>query len=245
MPRIVAFISQKGGVGKTTLTMHCAYRAAETGRSVLLVDLDTQGNATTALLPDRVDLLHLRGGAADLFNKPLQELEPIRARNIDLLWGHQYLDGLLPDAASVMRLRPALGTLPYDFVLIDTPPAIGPRQIFPLLLANVAVIPIEPNAFALQGLALTLPTIELVKQTNPSIRFRIVINKLQRSSGSQKRYLKALADRSGGQILEPHLTLRVAVGDALASGSPVWSYRGTDAHLAQAWRGLCDTILGL
>lgn len=127
--RVLALISQKGGVGKTTLALHLAFRAAESC-SVLIVDMDTQGNATSTLLGDEgMHYLHTRGGASDLFEKPLAEIVPLPTRHprISLLWGHQHLDAVKPALSDVVRLRPALAALPYDFLIFDTPPALGPR----------------------------------------------------------------------------------------------------------------------
>src|SRR4029079_37609 len=101
--RVLALISQKGGVGKTTLALHLAFRAAESC-SVLLVDMDTQGNATSTLLgDDAMTYLHRRGGASDLFEKPLSEVTPLATRHpkIRLLWGHQHLDDIKPQLADV------------------------------------------------------------------------------------------------------------------------------------------------
>jgi len=248
--RVLALISQKGGVGKTTLALHLAFRAAESC-SVLLVDMDTQGNATSTLLGDgAMTYLHRRGGASDLFEKPLSEVAPLATRHpkIRLLWGHQHLDDVKPQLADVVRLRPALAGLPYDVVIFDTPPALGPRQIAPLLLAQKAVIPFEPNPYAVQGLTLTLPTIEQVRRSNPGLDFQIVINKYQRRSKSQAAHILSLAQAAGplgAHILEPHLTLRVAVQDALAGGVPVWAFRTADRRLRADWQRLSETLLGL
>ena len=248
--RVLALISQKGGVGKTTLALHLAFRAAETC-SVLVIDMDTQGNATSTLLGDEgLRYLHTRGGAADLFEKPLAEIAPLPTRHprISLLWGHQHLDDVKPALADVVRLRPALASLPYDVVIFDTPPALGPRQIAPLLLAQKVVIPFEPNPYAVQGLALTLPTIEQVRRSNPGLDFQLVINKYQRRSKSQAAHILALAQAAGPlgpRILEPHLTLRVAVQDALAGGVPVWAFRSADRKLRTDWQNLASTLLGL
>jgi chromosome partitioning protein len=248
--RVLALISQKGGVGKTTLALHLAFRAAESG-SVLVIDMDTQGNATSTLLGDAaMGYLHTRGGASDLFEKPLTEIVPLPTRNsrISLLWGHQHLDDVKPALSDVVRLRPGLASLPYNVVIFDTPPALGIRQIAPLLLAQKVVIPFEPNPYAVQGLALTLPTIEQVRPSNPGLDFQLVINKYQRTSKSQAAHIRSLAEAagpSGPRLLEPHLTLRVAVQDALAAGGPVWGFRTADRRLRADWRSLCGALLGL
>src|SRR5436853_624719 len=120
---VIAQINQKGGVGKTTLGFHLAHRARELGRRTLVVDLESQGNLSTALW-SRSDLLNQTGGADRLFTATEASevvITPI-ADNLDLLHGHRRLDSIEGDfnpreAASAQRSL--LRSLPYDVVILD------------------------------------------------------------------------------------------------------------------------------
>ena len=86
------------------------------------------------------------------------------------------------------------------------------------------------------------------RRSNPGLDFQIVINKYQRRSKSQAAHILSLAQAAGplgARILEPHLTLRVAVQDALAGGVPVWAFRSADRRLRADWQRLSETLLGI
>ena len=151
--RILTAINQKGGVGKTTLAVHIALAGRDAGLSVLLIDFDTQGSASVILTRD-LSIADTPGGAEKLFSDP-ENLEPIQTPfEVDLLHGHQHLDRVdrefsLEDARA---LRGVLRDLPFDLVVIDTPPAVGTRHLAPLLWSDLALTPLEPTSSSLQGL---------------------------------------------------------------------------------------------
>ncbi|HBL26187.1 MAG TPA: hypothetical protein DD490_05055 [Acidobacteria bacterium] len=240
-PRILAVTNQKGGVGKTTLTFHLAVRAAEEGHRVLLVDFDAQGNASTALLGSLPPTLRSHEGAAEVFLA--KEIHPLPTpAGVDLLPGHQHLDGVdaFPFEDTPERLGFLLG-LPYDFILFDTPPSVGLRNLAPLLWADRVFIPIEPNSFAAAGLANTLDTIVDVRATNPRLAFTILINRLIPNSSQQRAHIASLSGLA--PIYSPYLANRVAVGGALDQCLPVWKYKRADPRLRHLWRALCGDLL--
>lgn len=239
--RIVTVTNQKGGVGKTTLACHLALAGVETGRRTLLVDLDTQGNAST-MLARSTGIAHVPGGSAALFSET--EPAPLATdTGVDLLHGHQRLDEVdqrvaLAEAAGI---RERLLALPYDLVVVDTPPALGLRHLGPQVWADLVVTPLEPNSFSLLALSQTLAAIEEIRALRPSLQNRILINRFNKSSGQQNRYIAALAEHV--ELTTPYLTLRVAVSDALDEGAPVWRFRRADRETRDTWKNLCGELI--
>ena len=239
--RIVTVTNQKGGVGKTTLACHLALAGVEKGRRTLLVDLDTQGNAST-MLARSAGIAHRPGGSAALFSEAA--LAPLATETgVDLLHGHQRLDEVdqrvaLAEAAGI---REKLLALPYDLVVVDTPPALGLRHLGPQVWADVVVTPLEPNSFSLLALSQTLAAIEEIRSLRPSLQNRILINRFNKSSGQQNRYIAALAEHV--ELTTPYLTLRVAVSDALDEGAPVWRFRRADRETRDTWKNLCGDLI--
>lgn len=243
-PRLISVTSQKGGVGKTTLTLHLVHRAVELGYRTLLVDLDTQANATTALTRD-FSYLATRGGAANLFAATAAEtLRPIHVSpNLHLLHGHQYLDAVdaqIQPAPVVASLKPLLLSLPYDRILIDTPPGMSQRQLASLLVADLVLIPLEPGSFGVAGLTLTLSTVRQARHLNPSLQYRAVVN-LLRPGKAQRRRLDEI--RRHVALREPAFTFRSAVSEAIDEGIPVWRHRRADRALRQLWLDFASEVV--
>lgn len=242
--KILTVANQKGGVGKTTFSCHFALWARDQGRRTLLVDLDTQGNASSILTGD-VGVAQEPGGSAALFD-PDAALEPRTTRTgVDLLHGHQHLDAVDSrlELDETLRLRKRLRALPYERVVIDTPPAIGLRYLAPFFWSDAVVTPLEPNAFGVQGLAQTLAALPAILEVNRRLESRVAINRHIKNSGRQCAYLaeiEAALEGTGIPLLKPYLTQRVAVADALDRGLPVWSYYRADRELREAWRSFCE-----
>ena len=145
------------------------------------------------------------------------------------------------DLADSRRVRDRLRALPYDLVVIDTPPAIGLRHLGPQVWADLVVTPLEPNSFSLLALGQTLATIEEIRSIRPGLENRILINRFTRSSGQQNRYIALLGEHV--PLTRPFLTLRVAVSDALDEGVPVWRFRRADRETRETWMELCGGLI--
>lgn len=170
MSKIVAFVNQKGGVGKTTSTINVARCLAELGKKVLLVDLDPQGNASSGLGIDP------RGLEKNLYHAMIGTATP---RDIVLSTGTEHLH-IIPAAqdlagaeiemvhidAREFRLYSVLRQLRpfYDYILIDSPPSLGLLTVNGLVASDEVVIPVQTEYYALEGLSQLLGTIELVKE---------------------------------------------------------------------------------
>ncbi len=242
---VIAQINQKGGVGKTTLGFHLAHRARELGQRTLVVDLDSQGNLSTAL-SGRADLLNQTGGADLLFTaaEPSGVVPTPITDRLDLLHGHRRLDSVEGDfnpheaAAAQRRL---LRSLPYDVVILDTPPTIGKRMVAAMLWTDLTLIPIEPAAFSVAGLVSTLELLGSARAFNPGLLYRVVVNRFNRGSKAQKARIDQIAERV--EVPPPYFTQRSAVAEAVELGLPVWRYPRADKALRELWSGFAQEVL--
>lgn len=173
--RIVTFVNQKGGVGKTTTAVNTAAALARKGQRVLLVDLDPQSNATSACGIDGTD----RDGVYDMI---LDEMPgercvvPVEGENFALVPSNPALAGaeveLVPLMARERRLTNALAPMreAYDWILVDCPPSLGLLTINALTAADRVVVPVQCEYMALEGLSRLMDTLELVRRNlNPGL----------------------------------------------------------------------------
>lgn len=242
-PHILAVLNQKGGVGKTTLVCHLAHAAAQAGRRVLVIDFDTQRNATLTLAGHLPEAPLHTADAIFTIRAPgeLQALATdikgiyLLPASVDLDWIDAKLS--IADAAEQTDL---VRGLDFDLIIFDTPPALGVRLLAPLLWADRAIVPVEPNEYSTLGLAQTLQSISLAEQHNPSLQQVLLFNKHNASSRSHCEFIQQLS-----QVANFHpsiLTNRVAVGNALAHRRPVWDYSGADPRLRKVWFDLCTEL---
>ena len=239
--KILTVTNQKGGVGKTALALHLGLAGRERGMRVLVIDLDTQGNASITLA-QRADLPLREGGSGNLFSGDHLEILDTPS-GIALLHGHQKLDAIdvsytLPEALSI---RDTIRALPFDLVVIDTPPAIGLRHVSPMVWCDHCLTPLEPNGYSVAGLTQTLRTLTFARNLNPGLKTHAIINRHIRRSKSHREYIEQITTRV--QLATPYLSLRVAVADALDSGMPVWRFRRAAKETREQWRALCGGFL--
>ena len=173
---VVAFVSQKGGVGKTTSAVNIAASLAGAGQRVLLVDIDPQGNATSSLGVDRAELdltiYDALTGDADLSECRVTDVRD----SVDLVPASPMLAGAeieLVDAdRRERRLADALEPIlrDYDVILIDSPPSLGLLTVNALTAAGSVVIPVQCEYLALEGVSQVLATIDLIRKgLNPDL----------------------------------------------------------------------------
>ena len=173
--RIVTFVNQKGGVGKTTTAVNVAAALGRRGQRVLLIDLDPQANATSASGVD--------GSAREgIYEMLIDEVDPptcvvdVEGEHFRLVPASPALAGaeveLVPVLARERRLSNALAALrpSYDWILIDCPPSLGLLTINALTAATNVVIPVQCEYMALEGLSRLMDTLELVRRNlNPNL----------------------------------------------------------------------------
>ncbi len=175
MGRIIAFANQKGGVGKTTTAINLASRLASRGLSILLADLDPQGNVSTGLGIDKDRLtqtiydcmVHDHFADEIIVPGPVEHLD-ILPSNTNLAGAQVELidESFFKDDMKFTRLRRLLIPLKerYDFIIIDCPPSLGILTLNALVAADGVIIPLQCEFYALEGLRLIQHTVSMVKQ---------------------------------------------------------------------------------
>jgi chromosome partitioning protein len=258
MATVIAVANQKGGVGKTTTTANLGAALALRGKRVLLVDLDPQGNLTSAfglekdvqhtvaesLLDRRIPLpvvsvancaAHGPGSAQHLASA--QPLSVVPA-SVGLASAEAQLMNKL---GRELRLRDQLLSVDaqYDFVMIDTPPSLGVLTINALVAATRVIIPTEARFFSLQGLQMLEESIEEILYLNPRLEvLGILLSKVDRRLKEERQVADYLRQRWGVRVFATEVGTNSKILEAGSAGTSVFHYvgaeRAVDTYLALA-----------
>ena len=246
MPRVLAVVNQKGGVGKTTTTVNLAAALAQAGRRVLLVDVDPQGNATMGSGIDKRTL------ARTVYHAllGLGELSGIRVRaergGYDLVPANRELAGaeveLVELPARETRLKAALERVAadYDYILIDCPPSLSLLTVNALAAAHRVLIPMQCEYYALEGLSDLVGTIKRVRANlNPALDIAGLLRTMYdpRNTLSQQ-VSRELEAHFGDKVFRTLVPRNVRLAEAPSYGVPavLWdpSSKGAQAYMALA-----------
>jgi chromosome partitioning protein len=246
MSRIIAITNQKGGVGKTTTCVNLAASLSATRRSVLLVDLDPQGNATMGSGVDKREL-DLSGYHLLLEDTPVAEIivdaedagYHLIPANGDLTAAEvQLLQVEDRESRLRRRLRDVAGN--YDYVLIDCPPSLNMLTLNALTAADAVFIPIQCEYYALEGLSALLETVEQIRDAvNPRLRIEGLLRTMfDARNNLANQVSEQLLEHFGDKVYRTIIPRNVRLAEAPSHGAPVLKYdqasRGAIAYLALA-----------
>ena len=235
--RIITISNQKGGVGKTTTTVNLASALASKGLQVLVIDLDPQGNASTALgIDHHADLKSIYEVLID--DVPIEKVVQISPERPGLTCvpATIHLAGaeieLVSLVAREQRLRTAIETYlnttmnPPDYVLIDCPPSLGLLTVNAFVAAKEVLIPIQCEYYALEGLSQLTRSIEMIrKHLNPELELSTILLTMY---DSRTKLASQVADEVKThfptQVLSTIIPRSVRVSEAPSYGKTVISY---------------------
>ncbi len=233
-PRILAIANQKGGVGKTTTAINLGTALAAVGKSVLLIDADPQGNASTGLGVSR----QMRGKTLyDVLmdHTPLSEVViATDVPHLSLLPAEPDLSGVELElggaAGRAYRLRDALtasrADMRFDYVLIDCPPSLNLLTVNALAAADAVLVPMQCEFFALEGLSQLLSTIEQVRAgLNPNLEIQgVVLTMFDRRNSLSAQVAGDVRAHLKDKVYDAVIPRNVRVSEAPSFGKPALIY---------------------
>lgn len=252
--KIMAVINQKGGVGKSTLAFHLAQAAAGDrdgkGKRVLCLDLDSQGNLSQYLTGDLDIINDINNGVGLLLEGKSFAAKQTTHPRIELLHGHGKLDQYdndsdVEDRGYSAEMRHFLKSLGYDYIIIDTPPAVGFRHLAALCWADVAVIPMEPVMTSIVGFQNVLAAIkEFILAINPGLKWCAVVNRANMRVKSHREKEEMVREMYGNHVIATFAT-RTAVSDAMEEepAQPVWQRKSAPKELREEWMKFCRKVI--
>lgn len=252
MARIIAVCNQKGGVGKTTTSVNLGAYLAAQGKYVLLVDLDSQANATLGLG------MQVEPTAQNVYHSLVSDANPlpmVRKTSIfgyDILPAAQSLAGASVELVSMeereYRLRRALNQLRnnYDYVLIDCPPSLGLLTINALAASDHVLIPVQCEYYALEGLGQLMRTIDLVRGgINPELSvLGVVLTMHDKRNQLSQQVVSEVTNNFPGRVFKSVVPRGISIAEAPSYGKTILEHDPA-GNAAMAYRHLAEEIIRL
>lgn len=251
--RVIAIANQKGGVGKTTTTINLATALTERGKTVLIIDLDPQGNASTGLgmAPESRSLttydLLVEGALIENVSRETSVdnlyLAPattdLSSADIELMSNSRRIFKLRAALTQISRMPRAI-----DYVLVDCPPSLNLLTVNAMVAADSVLVPLQSEFFALEGLSQLLLSIREVRETaNPKLRIEgVVLTMYDRRNNLSRQVEDDARANLGDLVFRTIIPRNVRVSEAPSFAMPVLRY-DPSSQGAQAYLGLADEIL--
>ena len=248
--KIIAFVNQKGGVGKTTSCLNIGAALSRTGKRVLLIDADPQANLTISAgihlsdeEPTVYDVLKDKANIKDTIKK-----KP--GGNYDVLPSDIMLSGADMELGSVpgreMILKECIAEIAndYDYVLIDCPPSLNVITLMALTAATGVIIPVQAHYLALNGVAQLLDTIRLVqKRMNPNLQIDgAIVTLYDARKLLNKEVFESLNKAFPGKVFKTTISNSIALAEAPSAGNDIFQYKPT-SKAAKQYEKLTEELM--
>lgn len=252
MGRVIAVVNQKGGVGKSTTAVNLGAYLATSGKRVLMVDMDPQGNATSGVGIDKSKLERCMYSVLIEMAAMKDVIRPTEIEGFDVAPATIALAGaeieLVPAISREYRLKRALEPVvpEYDFILIDSPPSLGLLTVNGLTAADGVLVPIQCEYYALEGLSQLMKTIEMVQtHLNPALQIDGVLMTMYDARTNLSQQVIADVKSFFGRrvrVYETVIPRNVRLSEAPSFGQPIVLYDDRSKG-GQAYRALAEEVL--
>ena len=249
MSRIIAIANQKGGVGKTTTAINLSACLAESGKKVLAIDLDPQGNMTSGLGVDKNELdntvYELMLDECSI-NESMQQTVvdnlKIIASNVNLAGAEIELLGI-NDKEYILKTAVDYIRDDFDFIIIDCPPSLNMLTVNAMTTADPVLVPIQCEYYALEGLSQLIHTINLVQERlNSKLEIEgVVFTMYDVRTNLSNQVVENVRENLDARIYETMIPRNIRLAEAPSHGIPVTVYDRTSRG-AVAYRAMAEEI---
>lgn len=250
MAKIIAICNQKGGTGKTTTAINLSVAMAMLGKKILLVDIDSQANATSGLGIDKnkidnsiYNILVDNASIKDIIMSNLMSKLDILPSNSDLAGAEIELVPLLNRE---YRLKKALEIVSseFDFIFIDCPPSLGLLTINALAAANSIIIPVQCEYYALEGLTQLLNTITLVRNNiNPNLEIEgVLLTMADYRTNLTQEVISEIRSYFKEKAYQTVIPRNIRITEAPSFGKPIFLYDKDSIGAKKYWELACEIL---
>ncbi len=250
MGKIISFVNQKGGVGKTTTCLNVATYIATMGEKVLLLDLDPQGNATSGIGIEKNSQIKTIYNVIDGDAYIEEVIKTTNIENLSFIPATVDLAGAeidlvqMPNRENIIKTRLSRIKNNYDFIFIDCPPSLGLLTVNALTASDSIIIPIQCEFFALEGLTQLMNTVKLVKKhLNPNLDVEGVVLTMKDSRSNLVNQVgEEIKNFFNKKVFKTNIPRNIRLAEAPSHGVPIGAY-DPNSKGAKAYLSLAEEIL--
>ena len=251
-PFVIALCQEKGGVGKTTTAVCLGTGLAQKGKKVLMLDLAPNGNLTAAF---GINLSRVQRSTADLFHgtfSPESLIKPTLIRNLNLIPSNASVLSLAKELYQIKDYELLLKNIllnsnfpEYDIILLDCSPGMTPLTLNAIACANLAIVPLVCEYFALQTLDDMIRLFQLARsRINPALVYRLLVTKLDQRATLHERIYAQVEEHYRQALLETIIGVDVKLPESQLAGMPILTY-DPKSRASQQYLSLTNEILAL